>query len=546
MAIRDLTYTFASLNEFLETYETGISNGGMFIGRDRFDGELAKELRLDLVLPTGRRVGPLHAQVVHVAPDGGVGVRLQDISEQVKAGFRQVFEFVADVRDYLVTSGQYVSRTDYDAGVQQAHSDAAARAGVAPSGAPRRQGRGIAIPDLSSTSPALKGSMSDRSLRDAMVQLAVEQVTGLLTIRYPDDRVRYGYWDRGGPVAWRVDPLSEDEVLGVLLFRAGQLTKEQIAESLEIMETSGCRQGEALVQMGVMSYPQLIMVLGKQNEFVLQQVMQDRRGEWGFHLLPSLPEQFLASSIKVPSLLFRALYSHARDMNSSELLEMQKPLLDKYISFDPVATELLGDIKFQKKEAGLVDVIQASSWRVRELFSVSPLSRAMTAAVIWALDEMRLLAYEETEDLERYLARVGGRITRKKQQLGDTHFNVLELHWICLGPDIQDNYNRMKEEFKPSRFHDLPADLLSALDQINARIDEAFSEIESDRDRRTYRAKIVEKDMILQSAELLGNKGEMAIMRRDKREATTCFAKAAELIPNEPKFREGLRRSEGV
>ncbi len=379
-----------------------------------------------------------------------------------------------------------------------------------------------------------------------MVQLAVEQVTGLLVLEYPDGRVRYGFWDKGGPVGWRTDPITEDEVLGILLYKAEQLTKEQVQTSLEVMENTGCRQGEALVQMGVMTYPQLIMVLGKQNEFVLQRVMKDREGTWEFYLLPALPEQFLASPIKVPSLLFRALYSRARDMHSSELYAMQKVVLDKYVSVHPDTRQLLDSIKFQKKEAGLVEVIQASSWRTRELFSVSPLSRAMTAAVLWALDEMRVLVYEETEDLERYLARVEGRITRKKTQLQDHHFAVLELHWVCLSDEVQTNYKRLKEEFKAERYHDLSPGLLEQIDLINVRLDEAFTAVENERERRIYRAKIIEKDSIQQSAELLGNKGEMAIMRHDRREAMTCFAKASELVPNEPKYRDGFRRAQGA
>jgi len=45
---------------------------------------------------------------------------------------------------------------------------------------------------------------------------------------------------------------------------------------------------------------------------------------------------------------------------------------------------------------------------------------------------------------------------------------------------------------------------------------------------------------------LLGKKGEMAIMRKDRREASSCFSKAVELVPGEPLYRDGLRRSSGV
>jgi hypothetical protein len=546
MAKRNLTYIFASVSEFVRTYETGLSKGGLFIGPERFEGELAKELRLDLVLPNGARVGPLIAQVVHTAPDGGVGVRIQEMPDEAKACFEAILKFIAEVRDYLVQTGQFFTEEAHQAAVQQARADAAGASGVSVGAPQARPGRGIPVPDVRGTVPALKGNMSDRSLRDAMVQLAVEQVTGMLTIRYPGEKVRYGFWDRGGPVGWRIDPISEEEVLGVLLYKAKQLSGEQVKQSLEIMEQSGLRQGEALVQMGVMTYPQLIMVLGKQNEFVLQRVMTERKGDWEFHLLPALPEQFLASPIKVPSLLFRALYSRARDMNSSELYALQQPMLNKYVSVDPEIKRLLTEIKFLKKEAGLIEVVQASSWRVRELFTVSPMSRAMTSAVIWALDEMKVLVYEDTEDLMRYLERVGGRISRKKAQVRDTFFNVLELHWVCLSEQVVENHRRLKEEFKAGRYHDLTPEQLADLGTINNRLDEALAAIEGGKARRVYRAKIIEKDSIFQSAQLLANKAEMAIMRRDRKEAINCFAKAIELMPGDTKFRDGLQRAQGA
>jgi len=545
MATRHLTYTFGSLAEFITTYEGALSKGGLFIDADRYEGELAAELKLDLVVPLAGRVGPVLAQVVHRAPEGGVGVRIPEMGGEAKQSFRKIFELVAEVRDYLVTTGQYVSRADYDQAVQVAQR-AALQAGTSGGGQARRTSRGFPVPDMSRTESALHGSMSDRSLRDAMVQLAVEKVTGLMTIKYPDKSIRYGFWDRGGPVGWRTDPMAEDEVLGVLLFKAEQITEEQIAQSLEIMEETGSRQGEAFVQMGIMTYPQLIMVLGKQNEFVLQRVMQDRQGDWTFHLLPELPEQFLASAIKVTSLLFRALYSRARDLSSAELTTLLLPHLDQYIALDKASRQVIAEIKFVKKERGLVEVIESSSWRLRELYSVSPMSRAVTSAVIWALDEMGFLVFELTEDLERYLARVSGRISRKQAQLKDTHFGVLELHWICLNEDVGVNYRRLKEEFKADRYHDLTDISLEDLGKINVRLDEAHAAVEAERSRRTYRATVIEKDAIVQSADLLGKKGEMAIMRQDKAEAISCFSKASELVPSEAKYRDGLRRSQGI
>lgn len=548
MAVRKLTYTFDDLTTFLSVYEEQISQGSLFMDASMVKDEVANELKLDIVLPLIGRLGPVGAQVVHRSPDGGVGLRLPEIPQDVSERFRDMFEFIAEVRDYLVNSGQYVPREQLDQMHHALQQEKARKGASAPAAAPAAQaGRGLAIPDLSGLAPTLQGTMTDRSLRDALVELAIGQVTGMLLIKDGDGQTRYGFFDKGGPVGWRTEPRNDDEVLGVLLYKAEQITKEQIAESLQIMKKSGCRQGEAFVQMGIMTFPQLIMVLAKQNEHVLKQVMQTRKGDWEFYLIAGLPERFLAPAIKVPSLLFRALYSRARkEMNANELQTYHRPNLDKYVSLEDNCKALIDDMKLQKKEREFMEVIQSNSWRLRELYSVSPLSKAITSAVVWALGEMGFLVMKDTEDAERYQARVASRISRKKAQLQGNHFEVMELHWVCLSKEVEESFLRLEQEFQPERFRDLTDKQRDDIEKIQERLKSAYAVLKEDRTRRLYRKDVVEADLIVNSAELLGKKGEMAIMRKERREACNCFAKAVELMPAESLFRDGLRRATAI
>ena len=496
-------------------------------------------------MPLIGRQGPIPAQVVHRGPDGSIGVHLPEIPGPVQKAFDELSSFIGEVRDHLVSSKQVVSRDDYNTLLKRLAVAETAAETSQPSGEVRtkRAGRGIPIPNTSGREPVRRGSLADRSLRDAMVGLAVDQSTGLLTVKYPDDTVRYGYWLRGGPVGWRTEPMMEDEVLGVLLYKAEQITAEQVKASLEIMKRDGCRQGEALVEMGVLDFATLIRVLGKQNEFVLQKVMSDKAGEWTFHDLDRLPEQFLTSPLKVVALLFRALYAHSREMRSAEINSRIEPNLDRYLSISEVSNHVITEMQLNPKEQGLIDVIQSNSWRVREVFSVSPMGRAQTSALLWCLDELALLNMADQEDVSRTKARIAEQIERKKKQLRGNYFDILELHWVCMRSEVQDAYNRMKKQYDAERFSQLTAEQEAVLEKIHARLDEAFASLESDSSRRRYRAEVVEKDAIVNSAEMLGKQGEMAIMRRDRAAACGAFAKAAELVPGEALFRDGLRRA---
>ena len=546
MAVRSASYQFEDLTTFLKVYEESISKSSMFLPAGAVTGEVANEFKLDLIVPVIGRQGPFPAQVVHRGPDGSIGLHLPEIPTKAQAAFDTLFGFIDEVRTMLVDSGEFIGRDEYNkiAG-QLAVAERAVQAGAAsePKAAPRRASRGIPIPDTSGEQPTLSGTMVDRSLRDAMVGMAMEKSTGLLTVKYPDGSTRYGYWLRGGPVGWRTEPMNEDEVLGVLLYKAEQITKEQIKESLALMKADGSRQGEALVKMGVLDFVQLVRVLSKQAEYVLQRVMQDRQGEWAFHVLAELPEQFLSPALNVPSMLFRALYTHARDLSGKQLEETLAPNMDRYVTIPEEGSHVLENLQLSRKEKGLVDVVQSNSWRLREVFSVSPLGRGQTSAFIWSVMELSLLKMADQEDQSRTLARVEERIDRKKRSLRGTHFDVLELHWVCMGSEVTPAFERLKQEVARDRFTDLTPAQEADIQAINTGLEAAHAMLNSDASRRRYRAEVVEKDTIAGSAEMLGKQGEMAIMRRDRSAACGAFSMAAELVPGEPSYRDGLRRA---
>lgn len=189
----------------------------------------------------------------------------------------------------------------------------------------------------------------------------------------------------------------------------------------------------------------------------------------------------------------------------------------------------------------------SSSWRLRELFTVTNLSRNQTACVLWALDELHLIEYRGQEDLGRYLERISSRILAKVRTLPTaSHFDVMEIHWICLQEDVEVAYDRLLEEFDASKYHDLTPELKQAIERIRKKVEEANKFLKVKKNRKSYREEIIEADTILNSAELLAKKGEMAIMKADGREAVLCWSKAVELIPQSKTFKDGLQRARGM
>ena len=567
MAVRRATRTFDDLVAFLDEYQSTILQGAIMLPPDAFEGELANEIRLDFVLPVVGRVGPVKAQVVHRSPDGAVALRMPNVESELVANNSGLFEYLDKIKAYLVSSGAVVLpdtvtqlrdemvELQKQLEAEKARPTAAVNrpvavgeGGASEPGAPTGPlVRGIPVPDLTGVAPVEEGTLGSQSLRDALMKIAVDRRRGMLTLRCSDGGTRYGFWERGGPVAWRRDPLAETETLGMLLLKANQISKEQLGQSLQTMEERNCRQGDALMEMGVLTFPQLIMVLGKQCEYVLQQAMAEKEGEWAFHDLEQLPEKFLPSPLRIPSLLFRSMLKKALELRTSDVGKVLVPYLDRYVRLSEGIEPVMKEIKFAALERKFIEVLHGNSWRLRELLSVSPLPRSKTSAVVMVLIELQLIDFGSEESSDRYLKRVGQRIVNKRNHLSAaSHFDILEIHWIAVPDEVNTAYKRLLKEFDPKAYNNLPKELVTNIAEIREKVEESYQVLRNDHQRRAYRAELIEDFMILQSADMLAKKGEMAIMRKDRRDAEVCFSKALELVPGHPASRSGMDRAAGI
>jgi hypothetical protein len=573
MAARSATRTYPTLRAFLEDWHGMLRLGALTLPPGSIDGQSSAEMRVDLVIPLAGRVGPIPVQRIQVLPDGTAAMRVPEWPPNVTAAIEGVLATVEDVRDWLVTTGQTATPSSSGPGAAAVAEIASLRARVkdlesrparvvhvaAPSGAGGGDGgprimvdedgnrvveRGLIIPDVLAEEAALSGPLGDRSLRDALMELSLQRSTGLLTLQLPDGRMRWGLWQKGGPVGWRAEPTVEDEVLGILLFRAGQITREQLERSLAIMEESGVRQGEALIELGVFQFAQLVMLLQKQCEFVFQRVIRESSGTWSFHLLSELPERYITPPLRVASLLFRALRTHVRDMPAEELAGTLRPWLDQYVFFAEGAERMLEEVKTNAEETGFFKILGATSYRVREIFSVSNLARSATAGMIWTLAELNLIEFRETEADSRGNERLSRVLDdRIGAVVKGTLFEALDLHWICNAEEVEGAWRRLGTEFSPENTARWGVENRDRLVRIHEGMQRSYERLKVDARRREYRAEIMEKIMIEHSAELLAKKGEMAFMKENGREARDCFTKAVELMPKVPEYQTGLARA---
>ncbi len=565
MAVRSASRTYPTIRSFLEEWGGTLRTGAIVLAADSLGGEPAADMKIDLVLPLVGRVGPVSGQLIQRLADGSAVLRVAEWPVAVYEAVERLAGEADDIRRYLLDRGVVgppVGGVDPEIEVLRRRVRELESRPATVIQAPPRQGdapavnvvrdedgnvvveRGLVVPDVRHLAPALSGAVGDRSLRDAMMELALERVTGLLTIERPDGTMRWGFWQKGGPAAWRAEPIGEDEVLGILLFRANQLRREQLEESLNIMETNGIRQGEALIEMGVITFAQLVMLLQKQTEFVFQRVLREREGGWTFHVLDALPERFVSPPLRVPSLLFRALRTHVKDMAAEELATTLRPWLDKYVYLAEGAERVISEMKTNAEEQAFFKILTSTSYRLRELFAVSNLSRSATAGMIWTLADLHLVEFLDSEADSRASERMVRVLADRQRAITKgTLFESLDLHWICTTEDVEAAWVTLSAEFGPLSHARWGATNTAQVEQLHSSMQKAYDRLVVEAKRREYRSEIIEKMKIEQSAEMLAKKGDMAVMKESGRESLDCYIKACELMPTVAEYRDGLARA---
>lgn len=574
--LRQVTRKYLDLDSFFQDYNGTLAHGALLIPADQVaGGELAPELKLDLLLPLVGRVGPMNAQVVSRLPDGSFALRVPEVPASVSVGLKRVVEAVDEVRRYLVSQGELVPagevatlRAELEALRQEGSRPppelgegddliddlppepapapvpvappppAPARVVApaptpapppAPKAPPPPRVHGLPLVPLVGA-PVAKGALGDAALRRALVSLAMAQETGALQVTTPDQRVRVGYWRAGGPVAWRSDPPVEDERLGRLLLKSGQLDEAQLRAAENLMEQAQIRQGEALVRMGVVPAASLPLLLARQAELVLMRVLQEKAGTWAFYRLGELPEAFPAPPIAAASLLFRALLNQSKKVPAPQLKAALKKLADKSVYLRAEAVASLREGKYAREEAAVLDALRVAPQPLVEFTERGPAPFEIVGPMVWTLLELGLAETGKGENREAATRRAVEAIDNRQRLVEKgSPFDALDLHWICLPEEVQRNHQRIKGELSPSVLGELPAEQAQRLSALLGRLDTIAAQLQGGPARQAARRRLIAAEDLERCAELLRAASAEARAAGDEARARIAAAKADDL-----------------
>ena len=463
------------------------------------------------------------------------GVQLSDEGDEGIPRLESFYRFIGQVVGEMLRSGRFKIAGEWGEGAVPAGAMSAPVASANDVTAPLSERVPVGQPTHS-------GTVSQQGLTEGLIALYRERATGVLEIRSEQGR-RLAWLKSGGIVQWENDPIVEEECLGVLLARAGKLTAKQLRESLLMMNETGQRQGECLIEIGVLTFPKLVMSLLTQVEIITRNVFAMEEGTWSFSPAERLPSDLITPPMKTPGFLY-ALYKRQISALSPDALEERlRPRLDQYTTF---ATDVnWDDMRLKKDELGLVNILGKQSYRFRSVFSVSNMGRAKTIPVLLALAELDILRFTEAEDVDQVEERWRSQLYEKLSfQTNQNPFEILEIHWTSQGGQVEQGYEKTRTEYQNfARGAELGPEVDKMRNQIVANIEEAYLAVRDKSTRQKTRKKYYEPQQHEFSADLLARQGEMLMVRGKWVEVIDNLERALELTPKSGKIRALLDKA---
>lgn len=548
------TLEYTGLFEFLEDYRENLSQLRATVPAGP-DTRIGDEYWIQVAVPVLDDVVPVVGRVMFTQ-DGAAGLQLDAEAGDGLPRLEGFYRFTGRMLEAMLRSGRVKVTGQWAEGAVPVVATAGAQHFAAmPSGA-MPAAPGPAALSRSGNAPLIEvlrdrdlgpasitGALDEKSLSELFMRLSSEKSTGYLDIRAEGGR-RLCLVKGGGPVQFLSDPVLQDECLGVLLHKAGRLTEEQLKRSLEKMAETGQKQGQCLVELGVLSFPQLVVSLMTQAEIVLRGLLKGGKGTWSFHPAPGFDVEIVTPPMKTPGFLFRYFQKRATTLREDDVTRYFEPLLDRYTL---VAKDIAwDDMRLKVEEKKFIEILSGKSRRLREVNSVSNLGRSATSQLLYALLELKLLTFVDAEDEGQVHERWRRQLQTKLDNLdGQNPFEQLEVHWTSRSPQVEAAWARLRKEYEGfGRGATLPPELEAVRQRILDTLKKSYAMLREAPSRQECRKKNYEAQQLDFSADLLFKQGEMLMVRGRWAEVIDNFERAVELMPNVPKYRQFLANAQ--
>ena len=239
------------------------------------------------------------------------------------------------------------------------------------------------------TKPGPLGDLSVTPLPRVIFDLYSSSATGALLLANEDTK-KIVYVRSGYPIAIKSNVRAE--CLGKILVWDGMISREQWRDSLLIMRETGKRQGSVLIEMGVLSSPQLFRGLELQFRFRLCELFSWKRGTHQLWTEVRPPPEMATFDIPPASLIHEGVRSF---MSKDTVFGELRPHIELYLVPTENPLWRFQDLQPNAAVGKILRRIDGTT-NIDDLLRSSPLSVSETSALLYTLLEIQMVSLSES------------------------------------------------------------------------------------------------------------------------------------------------------
>lgn len=340
----------------------------------------------------------------------------------------------------------------------------------------------------------LKGSLKDYSLPKILADLNRQRATGTLSVTTPDFTKKIYFKDGNAIFA---SSTVEDDRLGEMLVKAGKISIEQYDRSVELLKTTGKRQGAILVELGYITPKDLFWGVKYQVKEIIYSLFQLEDGTYEFdeNTVPS--DEVITLKIGMGNLI----YEGVKRINNLTRIRKEMPEPDAVFRLSEDPTGLFRGIELSAQDRRIHSLVdgQRSVRRIIEESRENSFEVMKTLYVLWStgliverpkaeqgVEHISIEEILETMSEEEQALRK--RVEEIYRGLGSmSAAEILQIDRNTDPEEIKGNYYRLAREFHPDRaYNSDDKDLKDKLTTIFDAVTKAYNQLKDDAKRQEY------------------------------------------------------------
>jgi curved DNA-binding protein CbpA len=339
----------------------------------------------------------------------------------------------------------------------------------------------------------LQGNLKECSLTRILIDLNRGRTTGTLSITTPLFTKKI--YIREGNVIF-ASSTFEDDRLGEMLVKAGKISMEQYDRSVELLKTTGKRQGAILVDLGYITPKDLFWGVKYQVKEIIYSAFRLEEGTYEFQsTIP--PEEVITLKIGVNNLIYEGISR----IDNWTRIRREMPDMSTVFSLNEDPTGIFKGIDLNTQDRTILSLVDGkrSMSQLMEESRMNSFDVMKTLYVLWStgfIIEKQLPAEEETVDIgeeiktslteeeQAFLKRVDEFYARLREM---SPAELLQVGEDADTEEVKRNYYQLAKEFHPDRIHqsDDPA-LKDRVSTIFDTITKAYELLKDDAKRKEF------------------------------------------------------------